>query len=252
MRRPSCRWFALGLILLFANPAQGDLTGTVTLRGAPQSQDETFVAKAFGCEGSSVRKTENWKIGPKGELGDVVVWLVAPKYTKVVLTMTYPLPGPMAIMQQGCRYIPHVAVETAGVPFTIGNNDRTLHNIRAKVDNGPDQPPGDDVFNFGQSHQGQRDDRQFDAPGLYTLHCDVHAWMQCYIKVLPAVAGYPYPSGTITNLQGVFSIPTEYLADGSYEVRAWHPRFADELSGQVTVIQGTAHINFQFDGAKSF
>ena len=38
--------------------------------------------------------------------------------------------------------------------FKIINGDPTLHNIRAKVYDGPGQPPGADVFNFGQAAPG--------------------------------------------------------------------------------------------------
>src|SRR5882757_7140915 len=81
-RQPSrgARRLPLSLVaFVLALPAHGDITGSVTLTGKPNSQDETFVAKANGCGESPVRHTENWKIGPKGELGDVVVWVVDPK-----------------------------------------------------------------------------------------------------------------------------------------------------------------------------
>src|SRR5260221_123137 len=67
------------LWLALATAVHADITGTVTLVGKPNSHDETFVAQASGCGESPVRHTENWKVGPKGELGDVVVWIVDPK-----------------------------------------------------------------------------------------------------------------------------------------------------------------------------
>jgi plastocyanin len=237
-----------GAFLLLATTVFADITGSVTLTGKPSSQDETFVAAASGCGESPVRHTENWKVGPKGELGDVVVWVVDPKFEQV--TVNPNLPIHISVKQIGCRYTPHVIAVQAGIPFTITNGDPTLHNIRAKVSNGPGQPPGADVFNFGQPAQGQVDERQFDDPGIYTLQCDVHAWMQCWVMVLPN-DGFGV-SGTDGSFKLQMINGGDHLLDGDYKIEAWHPRFADKLEQTAHVKNGTANVNFVFDGAKSF
>jgi plastocyanin len=236
----------LASLLLVILPAHADITGTVTLVGKPNSQDETFVAKANGCGESPIRHTENWKVGPKGELGDVVVWIVDPKVSR---PLSFPVAFP-EVKQIGCCYVPHVVAVRAGMPLVITNSDPTLHNIRAKVYDGPGQPPGDDVFNFGQGRQGQTDQRTFDTPGIYTLQCDVHAWMQCWVMVLPKAI---LPECAVTDTGGKFTIVGGgTLDDGDYKIHAWHPRFADTLEQTIRVKNGSATINFQFDGAKSF
>jgi plastocyanin len=243
-------FFAL-LFLFVTLPSQADITGTVTLKGDPGSKDETFVAPVTGCGESGVRHTENWKVGPKGELGDVVVWIIDPKLNPkpppaVVTEPALPLPE-ISVKQLGCRYIPHVIAVEAGVPFKIINGDHTIHNIRAKVSDGPGKPPGADVFNFGQPSQGQVDEKQFDDPGLYTLQCDVHSWMQCWVMVLKS------PVFGVTNEDGQFKLrSSDALADGDYKIDAWHPRFAQTLEQTLHVKNGTGTVNFQFDGAKSF
>jgi plastocyanin len=228
-------------------PLHADITGTVTLIGKPNSQDETFVAKARGCGESAVRRTENWRVGPKGELGDVVVWIVDPKLGNTPVNGQAPI---ATVTQVGCRYVPHVAAVRAGEPLIIVNGDPTLHNVRAKVYDGPGQPPGEDVFNFGQPLQGQKDKRTFDTPGIYTLQCDVHAWMQCWVRVLPKAE---LPFYALTDKDGLFTlIAGEHLADGDYKLDAWHPRFADPIEQVIHVKNGTATVNLQFDAAKSF
>jgi plastocyanin len=240
------------LLFSLAPSARADIAGTVTLQGKPNSQDETFVAKANGCGESPVRHTENWKVGPKGELGDVVVWIVDPKFPAGLRTEP---PVEIELKQLGCRYVPHVAAVQAGVNFKIINGDPTLHNIRAKVYGGPGKPPGADVFNFGQATQGQTDEKEFDDPGIYTLQCDVHAWMQCWVMVLPKAI---LPAYAVTGTDGTFKlIAGEILEDGDYKIDAWHPRFAQTLEQTIHVKNGTAilpsaGVNFQFDGAKSF
>src|SRR5271155_4179790 len=119
-------------LLCFVGFARADISGTVTLQGKTNSQDETFVASASGCGESPIRHTENWKIGPKGELGDVVVWMVGPKF-KPEPSQAKTSPPEIELKQIGCRYDPHVIAVVAGVPFLIINSDPTLHNIRART-----------------------------------------------------------------------------------------------------------------------
>ena len=235
------------VLLLPILSARADVTGIVTIKGAPNSKDESFYARANGCGESPVRHTENWKIGPKGELADVVVWIVNPKLGPVTVTHPPSQAPKIEIKQIGCRYDPHVTAVKAGEPFAIINGDPTLHNIRAKVYNGPGQPPGDDVFNFGQSYQGQSDERQFDTPGTYTLQCDVHSWMQAWVMALDS---YCF---AVTAAAGEFKIQmSDDLEDGDYKIDAWHPRFAQTLEQTVHVKGGVGVVNFQFDGTKSF
>lgn len=246
---PGGRGLPLLAALLLGLPLRADITGTVTLTGKPNSKDESFYASANGCGESPIRHTENWKIGPKGELADVIVWIVDPKFKTPAAVDSSISPPEIEIKQIGCRYVPHVNAVQAGVPFKIINGDPTLHNVRAKNYDGPGQPPGQDVFNFGQPRQGQADERKFDAPGIYTLQCDVHGWMQAWVMALStrmfAVAG---TDGKFKLYQG----PSDVLVDGDYKIDAWHPRFADKLEQVVHVKNGSATVNFQFDGAKSF
>jgi plastocyanin len=240
------------LVLLALFPLRADVTGSVTLKGPPKSQDETFVAEASGCGEGSVRHTENWKIGPKGELADVVVWIVDPKFPPplpIDVTEHELLYQQIVLKQIDCRYDPHVMAITAKVPFKIVNGDPTLHNVHATVYDGPGQPPGATIFNLGQSYQGQSDEKQFDQPGIYSLQCNVHSWMQCWVMVLP------HGCFDVTGADGAFKL--QYggplpLLDGDYKIDAWHPRFAQTLEQTIHVKNGTANVNFQFDGAKSF
>jgi plastocyanin len=257
-RRPlrgSPRWPSAGAarsaawvtcLLLLCSPAHAQITGTVTLTGKPNSKDETFVAAANGCGESPIRKTENWKVGPKGELGDVVIWIVDPKFQPATTTKLELVPE-IEVKQQGCKYVPHVIAVQAGIPFKIINADPTLHNIRAKVFDGPGQPPGANIFNFGQAFQGATDEKEFDDPGTYTLQCDVHGWMQCWVMTLKD------RNFGVTDTDGKFTIwQGPPIADGDYKIDAWHPRFAATLEQTIHVKNGTATVNFQFDGTKSF
>ncbi|MCE0523069.1 MAG: hypothetical protein LV480_09180 [Methylacidiphilales bacterium] len=234
-------------VWLAGGSAEADITGQVFLKGKPNSQDETFVARANGCGESAIRHTENWKIGPKGELAEVVVWIVDPKLEPKIASKLM-MPAEVTVRQLGCRYVPHVIAVQAGIPFKIINGDPTIHNVHAKVSNGPAQPPGDDVFNFGQTSQGEADEREFDQPGIYTLQCDVHNWMQCWVRVIP------HRFFGVTDEKGAFVISDGGLPlqDGDYKIDAWHPRFVEPVEQIAHVKNGTANVSISFDGAKSF
>jgi plastocyanin len=246
-RTPGGGCVLLALALLGTNFLHADITGTVTLIGQPKSKDETFYASSNGCGESPIRHTENWKISPKAGLGDVVVWIVDPKY-KPEAAPAKP-PPEIEIKQLGCRYLPHVIAVEAGVPFRIINGDPTLHNVRAQVSTGPGQPPGADVFNLGQPRQGQADEEKFTDPGLYTLQCNVHGWMQAWVMALAT------RSFAVSDTDGTFTIyqgPGLEIADGDYKIDAWHARFADKVEQTLQVKNGSASIIIRFDGAKSF
>jgi plastocyanin len=238
----------LALIFLLCVPIHADITGTVTITGKPNSKDETFYAPVTGCGEGPTRHTENWKISSKGALGDVVVWIVDPKFMPITTRVGNVRDVPeVEIRQLGCRYVPHVIAVQAGVPFKVINGDPTLHNVRANASNGPGQPPGPDLFNIGQPRQGQEDEEKFDTPGVYTLACNVHGWMQAWVMALPVSAF------SVSDTEGKFTIlGGADLADGDYKIDAWHPRFADKVEQTIHVKNGSATVNIVFDGAKSF
>ncbi len=220
---------------------RADVTGSVTLQGKPNSADQTFIADAKGCGESPLRHTEDWKVGPRGELADVVVWIVDPRFGPTPPTAPEP-----EMKQLGCRYEPHVLAVVAGTPFKILNGDPTLHNVLAKGYTGPADPPGDTIFNLGQSYRGQIDERQFDAPGVYTLQCNVHSWMEAWVRALPTGCF------AVTGTDGTFRVQLSgQLLDGAYKIDAWHPRFAAPLEQTLQVKNGTAQAVFRFDGGKS-
>jgi hypothetical protein len=73
--------------------------------------------------------------------------------------------------------------------------------------------------------------------------------MQAWVMALPTRSfGVSDNDGKFT----IFQNPSAIIADGDYKVDAWHPRFADKLEQTIHVKNGSATVNFQFDGAKSF
>jgi hypothetical protein len=71
--------------------------------------------------------------------------------------------------------------------------------------------------------------------------------MQCWVMVLK------WGCFGVTGTDGTYKLRGgDQLADGDYKIDAWHPRFAQMLEQTVHIKNGSAIVNFQFDGAKSF
>jgi plastocyanin len=225
---------AMFLVLTGALHAQAAVTGKVTLTGTPAKGDVPINAAADPkCAHGADFKTEHWKIGPGGELANVVVYVTgAPAGT--------PSAEKPVIDQKGCRYNPYVTPIQKGQTVTVVNSDDTLHNVHAKADAGA----GKSLFNFGQPVKGMKTDKKFDAPGVIKLKCDVHPWMLSYVVVLDT------PYFAVTKEDGTFALPAG-LPDGDYTVEAWHSRFSKPLTQAVKVSGGNAEVNFNFEAAQA-
>ena len=211
---------------------QSRVTGKVTLTGTPAKGDVPINAAADPkCQHGAGFKTEHWKIGPNGELGDVVISVTnapvgAPSASKAVIT------------QKGCRYLPHVTALQKGQTITVVNADDTLHNIHAIGDAGK----GKSLFNFGQPIKDMKTDKTMKEAGVIKLKCDVHPWMLSYLVVLDT------PYFAVSGEDGTFTLPAG-LPDGEYTIQAWHSRFAQPLTQTVKVTGGNAEGNFTFDAS---
>lgn len=225
---------ALLITLIFAFNSNAAVTGKVTLTGKPAKGDVTINAAADPkCAHGDVLKTEHWKIGPNGELADVVVSVTnapvgAAAGEKPVIT------------QKGCKYLPHVTALQKGQTVVIMNEDDTLHNVHGVSDAGK----GKSIFNFGQPIKGMKTDKKFDAAGVVKLKCDVHPWMLSYVAIVDT------PYFAVTKEDGTFSLPAG-LPDGEYTAQAWHNRFAQPVTATVKVSGGNAEVNFNFDAAQA-
>jgi plastocyanin len=222
------------------------------LIGTPGSVDTSIYGKTAGCGESPFHKSENWKVGTKNELADVVLWVVDPKILPRATVPPPPFPAPpVPVMNQSlCRYEPHLLVTTPSVGTEFVNSDNVPHNVRARYSTGAFNPPGDVLFNFGEL-KNQQITKTFPDVGLYSIQCDVHSWMQGWIYVLPEnCVGF----FAVSAKDGTFTLATApyTLADGDYVLEAWHVRFQDRVETKFHCQNGTATLQIQFDGSKSF
>jgi plastocyanin len=200
----------------------GAVSGRVVLSGTPPPArmirvdgDKTCATLVPGAQ----RQTESYIVGDGGSLANVFV------YVKGGLEgRTFPVPSePVVVDQQRCWYTPRVVGVRVGQPFQVLNSDPLLHNVRAEA-------AINQAFNQGQPVQGVRYSHTFSTDEVMVpLRCDVHAWMNAWVGVMP------HPYFAVTGADGSFSLPN--LPAGTYTVEAWHEA-AGTTTGTVTV---TAH-----------
>lgn len=167
-------------------------------------------------------------LGPGNSLGNVLVSVVK----GLPAGKTYPAPKePVVMDQKGCKYSPHVMGLMVGQPFKVLNSDGLLHNVHAL-------PKVNQPFNMAMPPTRTEATQTFTKEeGIFTVKCDVHPWMQAYVRVLS------HPYFAVTQPDGRFSIPG--LAPGTYELEAWHEKLGTQTA-TVTVGPGAKPVSFKF------
>ena len=140
----------IGLAAALHAARGADITGTVTLKGTPPKEvaitpmmDDPTCSKFH----KTVPTTHFYVVGPKGELGDVIVSVqgISGKSTGASAP-------PVVLDQKGCEYVPSIFAVQTGQKITVRNSDPVLHNVHdvpsgtsgnkekneAQMPNGPD------------------------------------------------------------------------------------------------------------------
>ena len=212
--------------MLFAAPASAEITGSVAFTGAAPAAKAIDMKSDPKCSKiAKDTKTNDFKVAG-GKLADVFV------YVKNAPKKKYKATSEVTLDQEGCRYIPKVFGVMVKQKFTIKNSDPTLHNIHAFAKRGE--------FNVGMPTQGQTIKKKFKkAQVMVPIKCDVHPWMQAYAGVMD------HPFFATTGADGSFKIDASQLADGEYDLVAWHSALG-EKSAKVKVAGGAATASFSF------
>ncbi len=122
---------------------------------------------------------------------------------------------PAVIVQDNCRFIPHIVIAAKGSSVRFVNKDDVLHNCHGYYytysASGPERTT---AFNIAQPN-GQQNDQVLRKPGMISVECDAgHTWMSAWIWV----TGNPF--ATITDANGEYSF--EGLPPGKYTIVLWH------------------------------
>jgi plastocyanin len=255
-------WAAFGAVMLIANVSCGkapesaadvklapaveiaskpSITGKVTLKGTDTAQLRKVVDVGGNpfCTGHGEIVDSAWRVAADGALADAVI-TVRGSQRASNLPETAPL-----IDQTKCEFVPHTIAIQPGQNVRFHNSDLTFHNIRIARHEPGTRGKGENIDNIGQPSRGDENVKVFNTPGIYRLECDVHRWMNAWVFVHEGV------HATVSTTDGRYEV-SRALADGEYVVEAWHPQFPKNLSQTITVRDGKATADFEFDFTQAF
>jgi hypothetical protein len=205
----------------------GDITGTITLKGAPPKEKEITPLKddpTCGKMHSETPTTKFYVVGAKGELADVVVSLqgISGKSTGASA-------APVLLDQKNCLYVPQILAVQTDQKIQVKNSDPVLHNVhdlptvsgnqeenKAQMPNGPDM-----TMSFPKAEE------------FLKFKCDVHPWMFAWVSV------FDHPYFAVSGKDGTFKIAN--VPPGKYTLKAAHRK-----AGATT-----QEIEVKADGAKA-
>jgi plastocyanin len=200
----------------------GMLEGRIVLAGTAV-QASTMVANT----------TDPEECGETHSLQDLVVDTSTRGLANVILAIrgasppvSPPAPGRLVIDNRDCRFEPHAAVLTVGSTIEALNSDRVLHTTHLY---------GSREVNIALPFEGSRVSQRINEPGMIVVRCDVHGWMQAYVRV----DSHPYHA--VSAGDGSFQITG--LPAGSFVLEAWHERLGRRQvpvvidSGQTTRVE---------------
>jgi len=205
-----------------ANEELGVVAGVVKFVGdVPAPTPVTVTGDNHVCGDESV--PEDLVVGPGAGLQWAVVRVLGIEGEVPTDTVT------MQMDQNGCRFIPHVAVAVAGQPFKVINSDGVLHNFHTHSE-------ANSSMNLAQPGMRREMPVTFESPEFVRVTCDVHTWMQGII----VVADNPYVA--VTAEDGSFMLPA--LPAGTYQVAVWHERLGEHVQEVTVDAGGTASLSF--------
>lgn len=117
-------------------------------------------------------------------------------------------PRRMVIDNVGCAFRPHTSVARVGDTIEALNSDSFLHTTHFY---------GPLAANLALPQKGSRVERTVSKPGLIVVKCDIHGWMQAFVRV------DTHRFHTVSDLNGQFLI--EEVPSGTYTLEVWHERF---------------------------
>ena len=120
-----------------------------------------------------------------------------------------------------CRFEPHVSVLTVGSQIEAVNSDPFYHSVHLY---------GLKQLNVSLSTSRSRLIELPKRPGYLIVKCDVHGWMQAYIRV------DPHPFHAVTDAGGRFRI--DGIPSGTHRLEVWHEHFGPQ-EYSVSVEPGT-------------
>lgn len=216
-------------VLQFATA--GNITGKVTLNGAPPAEKEITPLKEDATCGkltSGTPMTKFFVVGANKELADVVVVLKGIEGKSAGAAA-----APVVLDQKGCQYEPQIFAVQTGQKITVKNSDPVMHNVHTVP-----VVAGNTEENKGQ--MAGAPDLTFSiakAENFLKFKCDVHPWMFAWVTVVD------HPYYAVTAKDGSFTIKD--VPPGKYKIAALHRKAAPTgVEKEVEVTADGAKVDF--------
>ena len=220
----------LGL-LATAQIHAGDITGTITFKGAsPAEKEITPIKDDPNCAPlypNGLPKTKFYAVGANGELADVIISLkgVAGKSTGASA-------APATLDQKGALYVPQILAIQTGQKLVVKNSDPLVHNVHTK-------PAANPESNQVQMAGGADLTYTFDKPEMFLkFQCDVHPWMFAWVSV------FDHPYFAVSGADGKFTIKN--VPAGKYTLEATHRKLGTQTA-EIEVKDSGAAQDFSFE-----
>jgi plastocyanin len=210
---------SLALVLGLHSALGGDITGKVTLKGAPPAEvNLPFDALCKRTVKPGVTPTTRfYAADASGGLADVFVYLKKAPAT--------PTPSEAAVLDQvSCEYSPYVIGAQVGQTILVKNSDPVLHNVHPTP-----KVSGNKEHNKAQLPKGPALSFSWDNPELFLrFKCDVHPWMFAYVGLVE------HSYFAVTKEDGTFTIKN--VPAGDYEIEAVHRKTHTNGKGIVSKV----------------
>ena len=132
----------------------------------------------------------------------------------------------VAVDQVDKEFVPNVSTVIAGNRVSFPNSDDILHHVYSF------SPIN--TFNiplYGSDEQAEFV-QEFAVSGVVEIGCNIHDWMLAYIYVSETSLT------SISSSEGAASLSD--LPAGSYRLRLWHPRLAEENNSRIIDVELSA------------
>jgi len=130
---------------------------------------------------------------------------------------------PVKVEQKGRKFVPDLVAITVGDTVSFPNTDPFLHNVFSQS--------SARKFDLGSFKKGDTKEKEFPAPGVVDVYCNIHPEMAATILVLPN------RRHTRTGADGKFVL--DGIPEGTWTVFAYTRRAARPVSARVSVKGGT-------------
>ena len=210
-------------------PTGATIVGRVIFRGTVPSPRVIPVARNAETCGASQSIQPLIVDSASGGVKDTVVSLVVPDGAVTPITGS---PSTIStITNRACAFHPRIGIAKMGDLLEIRNDDPVLHNTHIKADKKT-------FINVALLAGGRPIQKRMRSPGLMTVACDAHPFMQGVVMV------FDHAVVATTDALGLLSITG--VPPGKQEISLWHETLGT-LKQRVTVPpQGHLTVTFEY------